>query len=215
MADNKQDPSTNLLERLTVAFEMLAAKNITPSDDRKDELMTQLAVALGDLSKTQLAGSKLIADETRKGVDPSNRQHHEVSVFNRQGKKGNKKPPLKCLMMVPWFLEWESCTREEVELANLLEPGDYIIKRIDNSKIRVDVKIDYKVDAVTPSRLLLTHETAFNNENRGLMPSLADIFRQVCRQNPATKERAAAVMSDEEEEALIEAGSIIVNHSAA
>ncbi len=114
--------------------------------------------------------------------------------------------------MIPWLVEWEGCTREEVELLNLLEGGSYTIKRADRSKINVEVVIDYKADRVTPSLLTVRHESAFNNDNFKMMPPLADMLRDMLKQHDRTIALAAAsVLTDEEEEALIEAGDLSVS----
>lgn len=201
-----------VLARLTSALEGLAAN--ANGGGRSEELMIRLSAALERVSEAQLEGSKLIADETRRAHRPSNEVVPHVSVFNRRGilLPDYQKPKLKCIMLLPWLVEWESITREEVELLNLLQAGEYVMKRIDNSKVRVDVRIEYKTDGVTPSRLLLNHDTAFNNDNFKLVPPMPDMLRQLLKQHdPEIRSIAAAIMTDEEEEALIEAGELTVS----
>lgn len=186
------------------------------NDDRLFHMMDTLSTALVRLSESNIEGSKLIADETRRAHRPSNEIAHNRSVFNRRGvtlpEEEYKKPALKCIMMIPWLIEWESINREEVELLNLLQPGEYVLSRVDRTKIRVTVHVNYKVDNVTPSQLIMNHETAFNNDNKDLMPPLTDWLRMILKQHdPETRSLAAAVMSDEEEEALIEAGQLSVS----
>lgn len=207
-----------VLNRVTAAIEMLALRQQAAPSSTNEELMATLSNALVRLSETQLEGSKLIADETRRAVRPSNEVVPMISVFNRRGQllpedaEGPRKPLLKCLMMVPWLLEWESCTREEVELANLMEAGEYTLTLNDKTRVRVVCTIDYKADQVTASRLLITHDTAFNKENFRRIPPLSECFRQYLRQHdPEIKQFAAAVMTDEEEEALIAAGELSVS----
>lgn len=215
---SRDDKMMAMMERqeklLALAFTMLEQRGAAPDSERREEMvasaMAQLATAMSEVSRSQREGAKLIADETRRAARPSNEVVPEISVFNRQGRYANKKPPFKCPMMVPWLLEWESCTREEVELANLLQPGEYVIKRVDNSKFLVTVTVDYKLDRVSPSRLLMTNSTAYTNDSHRMLPALVEQFRQVLRQHPAAvKAKAANIMSDEQEEALIEAGEII------
>lgn len=196
-------------------------------DGQATALAKILAPALERMAESNLAGAKLVTAEQRRTHRPSNEFPHLRSVFNRRGvllddqyPEGHAgpegidpiKPKLKCLMMLPWLAEWESMTREEVELLNLLQPGTYMVKRVDNSKVQVTVNTEFKVDGVTPTRLLVNHETAYNNDNQRLWPSIADWCRQVLRQHDQTTARlASAVMSDEEEEALIEAGDLVVS----
>lgn len=217
---NQPDP-WDILARLASALESAKASPAAANSD----IMARLTTALERVPEAQVEGAKIIASETRRAHRPSNEVVPQCSVFNRRGTllpddaKGPRKPPFKCVMMVPFLLEWESCTREEVELANLLEAGEYQLSLIDRSKIRMAVKIDYKLDGVTPSRLLMNNVgpdgqagTAFNNDNFRLVPPLSDWFRQILRQHDKTvKAKAAAIMSDEEEEALIEAGELSIS----
>lgn len=209
MAKNDDTPSTE--DRLIQALEILAANN---SSARNEELMITLTKAMERISETSLAGSKMIADETRRAHRPSNEQVPNTSVFNRRGVllSDYEKPKLKCLMMMPWLLEWESMTREEVELANLLEPGEYALVRMDNSPIRVNIQADYKVDGVTMSRLVLHSDTGFNNDNFRTHRPFPEILRSLLKQHsPEMRAKAAGVMTDEEEEALIEIGQLSVS----
>lgn len=182
-------------------------------DSQAEGLVQALAPALERLADATLAGAKIQADETRRAHRPSNEVVPMISVFNRRGETlpGYTKPKLKCRMDIPWSLRDEELTREEVELFNLLQPGEYAVKRNDGSKITMTVVVRYAVDQVTPSHLVMNHETAFNNDHKNLMPSLADMARQMLRQHdPAIRKLSAAVMSDEEEEALIECGDLAI-----
>lgn len=220
--DDTQPPAIDpmaVMAQLAQSMAVIAA-HITkaPAETNNAELMLTLSKALERVSEAQMAGSKLIADETRRAHRPSNEVVPGCSVFNRRGNllpydaTGPTKQKLKCIMLVPWIVEWESCTREEVDLLNLLQPGEYQLKRIDNSKVRVSIQVELRVDGKTPSRLVLTHDTAFNNDNFRLVPPLPDMLRQLLKQHEKDVALAAAlVMSDEEEEALIEAGQLSVS----
>ncbi len=184
------------------------------SDSQAEGLVKALAPALERMAEATLAGAKIQADETKRAFRPSNEVVPKLSVFNRRGEtlEGYTKPKLKCRMDIPWSLRDEEITREEVELFNLLQPGDYIIKRNDGSKVAMTVLVRYGVDQVTPSHLVMNHETAFNNDHKALMPSLADMARQMLRQHvPEIRKAAAAIMTDEEEEALIECGNLAIS----
>lgn len=217
---NKVEPvdQSQILLRLTVALEALSQRQSASPDPTMGSLMETLSLALARVSETQLEGSKMIADETRRAARPSNQVVPGISVFNRRGLNlpdnatGPIKPKLKCIMMIPWLAEWESLTREEVELLNLVQEGQYVLARIDKSKVKINVHIDYAVDDVTPSRLVMTHDTAFNNDYFKLMPDLASYLRQILKQHDRpTAKKAAEILSDEEEEALIAAGDLTVS----
>lgn len=208
MTDDPQD----VLSRLTLALESLAARQSAGPNEQVGEMMTRLSAALERVSEAQIQGSKMIADETRRAHRPSNEVTPNVSVFNRRGALINAKPKLKCTMMIPWLAEWESLTREEVELLNLLEAGSYVLRRIDDSRVNVTVRVDLNVDGKTPSRLILTHDTAFNNDNFRQMPSLALMLRQLLKQHePETATAAKVILTDEEEEDLIASGELTVS----
>lgn len=206
---------SRIADALTGIKEKIAGGN---DSSRNQEMLVGLSAALQRLAETNIEGSKLIASETRRAHRPSNEIAPGISVFNRRGLNlpedatGVRKPLLKCLMMIPWLVEWESITREEAELLNLIEAGEYTLRRIDDSTIRVSVQMEYRVDG-KPSRMLINHDTGFNNDNFRLVPRLADYLRQLLRQHDSVeiKRRAAAVLSDQEEADLIEAGELSVS----
>lgn len=201
-----------ILERLTAALE---ANKQQPSTEHTESINARLTEALERLAESNIQGAQIMASETRRAHRPSNEVVPGISVFNRRGEMlpDYQKPKLKCIMMLPWLVEWESCTREEVELLNLLQAGEYNLKRIDNSKVRCTVVIDFKVDGITPSRLVMNHDTAFNNDNFKLMPPMTEMLRQILRQSvdKDIMKAAAAVLTDDEEEALIEAGELSIS----
>lgn len=224
--ESNEEPQTpNPWEILNKLSDALTSAKQAAQSTGSEELMVRLTSALERVSAAQLQGAELIASETRRAHRPSNEVTPRISVFNRRGVllppgvDGPTKPPLRCVMMIPWLVEWESCTREEVELLNLLEQGEYRLTLSDKSKVMIGVKIDYKLDGITPGRLILNSlsqdgspGTAFNKDNfRNVLP-LPDMLRQLLRRHkPEVAARAASIMSDEEEEALIEAGQLVVS----
>lgn len=196
-------------ERFTTAIESISARR----DEGPAPNQDKMAEALQMLAEATKVGSELQARETRRAHRPSNEVVPMISVFNRRGETldGYKKPALKCVMMIPWLAEWESQTREEVELLNLLEPGIYQMELNDGESVAATVKIDFKVDG-KPSRLLMTHETAFNNDNFKKMLPMRTILRNLLSQHREEVASAARfVMTDSEEKALIEAGKLLVS----
>jgi hypothetical protein len=200
-----------VMARVANALEAIASRGNPSQDGQAIEKLTE---ALARMTDAQIATGEKQVEEQKRAFRPENKIIPNVSVFNRRGTllEDYQKPPLKCLMMLPWLAEWESLTREEVELLNLLEAGSYIIKRADRSKITVSVDVRYKLDNITPSMLLINHETAFNNDNFKNLPPLADMLRDMLKQHDRTiAHQAAAILTDEEEEALIEAGQLSVS----
>lgn len=209
----RQPDPMEVLLRVTAALEAIAAKSAPASED--SNAIAVLTQALARMTDSQMEGAKLIALETRRAARPSNEVIPNVSVFNRRGTMlGDEyqKPKLKCKMLLPWEAEDESMTREEVELLNLMEAGIYTIHRIDRSKITVTVQVQYGVDNISPTHLVMQHDTAYNNDNFRLMPPFADMLREMLRQHDRSiAQIAKAVLTDEEEEALIEAGELSVS----
>lgn len=209
-----------IMNRMAAAMESLAARPAGGSEDSKAlQVLTDAMIRMTD---AQVSGSNKMVEEQRRAFRPSNQVIPEISVFNRRGRdpqvdektgkvQGSTKPPLKCAMFIPWIAEWESLTREEVELLNLLEDGAYSIKRQDRSKITMTVQTRYAEDNKTPSMLFINHETAFNQDNFRNMPPLADMLRDMLKQHDRpVAQKAAIILTDEEEEAMIEAGALTV-----
>lgn len=206
---------TSIEERMMAMMAMMTnAIAALANKGGDDKAVVALTAAFDRMTAAQQQSANFAIEESRKAFRPSNQVIPNISVFNRRGDllEDYKKPPLKCLMMIPWLVEWESCTREEVELLNLLEAGSYTIKRADRSKIAMEVVMEYKSDRVTPSLLTIRHESAFNNDNFKMMPPLPDLLRDMLKQHDRTIAMAAAmVLSDEEEEAAIESGDLSVS----
>lgn len=225
-AQELSDVNTNtlLVAMLERMGDVLSRMQQAPKSDTSDELLARLTDSMERVAASQVQGAQIIANETRRAHRPSNEIVPGRSVFNRRGAalpdnaSGPRKPVLRCDMLVPWELDADSCTREEVELANLLQQGDYTMKLTDGTRIPIRIAVQLKMDGVTPSRLLLTHTTpdggqgsTFGKEHFRKVPPLVDMLRQILKQHSSdVAALAALVMSDEEEEALIERGQLSV-----
>lgn len=197
-------------DRLAAALEALAVKNTqTPSgDDRLAAAMELMALAIQRMTEGQMKGSQLIADANKRAVRPENANAPMISVFNLRGEKDFPKPRLKCRMLLPWEAEEDSLDREEIELLNLLQAGEYTVVRNDRTKVKMRISIQTKLDSDEASILLLNHDTAFNNDYHRMLPPLTDILRQMLKQNPRTKHLANQVLTMDEEAALILTGQL-------
>jgi hypothetical protein len=218
--------SVSSIDRLTAAIEKMATlqmmmleKGQQPSSENV-AIMSALTEALERVSQNQMKGAEVVAQSYRQVHRPSNEVAHLRNVFHPRGNPllltDYEQPKLKCSCWVPRPEEPSDnmLTREETELLNILTecPGVYVITRIDDTKIKLAVKVDYGVDEVTPSRLVLQHDTAFNNEYFRLLPPLHSQLRQVFAQhsNPDIRRRAAEVLTMDEEMTLIKAGKLSV-----
>lgn len=198
-------PDADPMTRLAASIEKIAARQAGPSP-----IDPTLALLLGGMMKTmealvqqQAISNKNNAEALRRGQDPSNPFAPDVNVFNPRGERDHPRPRLKCKMFLPWEAEWESLTREEIQLLNLLEPGDYYVMRNDESRVMVTVRATINVNTGGYDRLLMNSEISLNNDYHILMPPLRKWVRQMLDQRPHTKAAAREVMTMEEEVALI------------
>ncbi len=187
--------------RVLEAMESRQASGDVASNNQLAASMLMIAEAMNGFRQAQLQGAQTVADMQRRTVMPENKFFPGISAFNVRGDKDFPRPVLKCEMFLPWPAEEDSLTREEVELLNLLIPGEYTIRRADRTPIKIQVTVQLKLDSDRPSKLLIHHDTAFNNDNHRLMPY--DWIRQMCLSHPAIKAQARAVLTMEDEEALI------------
>jgi hypothetical protein len=132
----------------------------------------------------------------------------KVSVYNPRGQKDFPMPALKCECYAPFQLtpslqeSSPSLDREEVELFNLLEPGDYQVQLADESWIPVCVvgtrntvsgQLE-KIGLMGPRDSDTGHYTAlFTSSNKQTFPPFKKMLRQILG------EKADAVMPMGEE----------------
>lgn len=226
LAEPEEMVSVSSIDRLTAAIEKMATlqmmmleKGQQPSAENT-VVMSALTEALERVSQNQMRGAEVVAQSYRQVHRPSNEVAHERSVFHPRGNpsliEGYERPILRCSCWVPRPEEPNDnmLTREETELLNILVevPGVYVITRIDDTKVKIAVKVDYGVDDVTPTRLIMQHDTAFNNEYFRLLPPLHSQLRQIFGQHSdeTIRARAREVLTMDEEMALIKAGKLSV-----
>jgi hypothetical protein len=199
-----QQQIVELLERVTKA---------PPADT--SAILDKLTSAMDRLAETQAQTTQIAAAERRRATRSSNEIVPNRSAFNPRGETcpdGWTKPTLKCAMYLPWVAEEECLTREEIELLNLLEQGEYLVTRIDDSRVPLEVRIETNLEGTKPTRLLMTNETAFNRDYFRQMPPLHTLLRQMLAQHrPEVARAAAGVLTMDTEHALIAAGQLSVS----
>lgn len=200
-------PATDdMLGRLTAAMEVIAAQ--PNRSDAMEKAFDRLAAAFERMAENQLIGADRVAKATKVASRPSNEAFPSISVFNLRGDKDFPKPRLKYLILAPYPIEHEMVTREEIELLNIVTPGEYVVRRNDNTKIKITIRATYKLDSDDMDKVLINHDTAFNNDYHQLMPPFSNWLRQILTQNPKTKQAANLVLTMDEEAALIVAGKL-------
>lgn len=175
-----------------------------PAPTMDTRLMERLVTVMEKVVAGQAAATEATAAAVRRNQDPSNVHAPGVSVFNPRGERDYPRPRIKFRAFLPWEAEWESMTREEIELVNLLESGDYYVRRNDESRVKLTIRTSDNPNTGEIERLLMNTDTAFNNDYAYLMPPLRSILRQVLSQRPHTKAAAEEVMTMEEEMDLID-----------
>lgn len=175
----------------------------------KDEKDTDIATALDRLAQIAEA-QQTVAQATANQLKPKSLEVAQVaqrSPFNPRGEKSFPMPRLKCEIYAPWKQEpnHHNLTREEVELFNLLDPGEYEFELNDGSPARMTVVGDKNAATGVIEKLRLTPEPMWNNEHKGRFRSMAETLRQMLG------DRATPVRSMKREQALIADGQLAVS----
>jgi hypothetical protein len=194
-----------VLAGIQQALTLLAQR---PAESQDPDMMAKLTGAMERIASATTEAAEKTVLESKRAFRPSNEVSPNRSVFHPRGRALT--PDLKCRMAVPWPVSGDTETREEVQLLNLLEQGEYRVRRPDGSAYveRVTAKTDLNGKL---SDLNITNETAFNNDNYKTAPGLVDRLRQMLKQHPKPiREQAAAVLSMDEEQALIDSHELSV-----
>lgn len=199
---------SDMQARMDAMLTKMEAQQQAGTGDSSGQLATamlMIAEAMNGFRQATLDGANTVADVHRRGTSQENKWFPGISVFNLRGDKDYPRPTLKCAMFLPWPAEPESLTREELELLNLLEPGEYDVTLVDARKVRLSVTAEKHLNSDVVSKLTIAHPTAFNNEYHMLMPY--NWIRQMAesRTNPVIRARAQAVLTMDDEADLIAA----------
>jgi hypothetical protein len=163
---------------------MAKANDDEPTTAQVLDKLTQILAGNQEVQKAQLKQTAPKSNATGPGI----------SVFNPRGQKDYAMPMLKCELYAPFQLtpslqeSSPSLDREEVELFNLLEPGEYQIQLADESWIPVCVvgrkngltgKLEQlglmgSVDADTGH-----HTALFTSSNKQTFPTFKKMLRQI------------------------------------
>ena len=176
-------------------------------------VLQALVVALQQIASGQVNSQRAATealDMAARQQQPDNKFAPNISDYNPQGDRQFPRPKLKCEMFLPWEAEAESLTYEEIELLNLLEDGEYMIKRNDGAKVKVVVKLKMNTNG-TPDVLMMNSEAAFNDENHWMMPGLTIILRQILESRPHTRTAAQKIYTMDTRVVMVESGELAVS----
>lgn len=171
----------------------MAKEKETGAVSQQDEptmasVMDKLAAILASGQQTQ---QKAMEQARPKSVDT-----HGISAFNPRGQKDYPMPELKCEILAPWLLKpgLHGCDREEVELFNLLEPGEFTLELHDGSRRTVCVVGTKNTQTGQLEQLALAgaydpetkhHGALFTKEDRQNFPAMRVILRSLLAQQGA------------------------------
>ena len=163
---------------------------------QKEQLKIQ-----GQQAQAQL----IVSEETAKRLKPKSLEIADCaqrSPFNPRGERSYPMPRLKCEIYAPWKMDPQShsLTREEVELFNLLEPGEYHFDLNDGTPAIMRV-VGVRNDATGQlEKLQLSPVPNWDNEHKGRFRSMAEILRQMlggCTGIRTMAQEKAAIASGE------------------
>lgn len=149
---------------------------------------------------------------------PSNKRPPDISAFNPRGEKDFPMPKLKCRMLIPHPQDpnFHGCTREEVELLNRLEFGEYRVTLNDGTVQTANV-IGNKHPQTGEITLLEIRGQMDGNGNFGAlyskdrfrdMPALAPMLRDMLSQKGIAHED---VLTMGQERELVKLGQLEVS----
>lgn len=195
----------------------MAKPQTTPTDPTDVPLtgMTPESIAMiqgfqalvQELRETRQEAPMLNAQAFEKVRNPSNVVSTGRSVFNPRGTKLDDwtMPELKCEIHAPWKIHpaYHGLDREEVELFNLLEAGEYVIELNDQTPAKVAVRV-IKND-ITGKVEKMHLDTNWSEEHKGKYPAMRNMLRQMLGK------KAESVWTMKEELALIKSGDLSVS----
>ncbi len=156
----------------------------TPAVERLLAMMVEANIAANKVQNEQLR-------QTRK---KSNDFSPEISEYNPRGQKDFPMPDLKCEVLMPWPLRkgfQHGLTREEVELMNLIEPGEYVISLLDGTEVTCSVLGTKNTVTRKIERLAFMgaydveanlYATLYTKERRTSFPSMVFTLREILEQ---------------------------------
>ena len=106
-----------------------------------------------------------------------------ISALNPLGERDHPRPDLQCRMIwVGYELSKETLSRQEIELLNRLQPGDYWVTKADQKRIRFNVA--EKITDGGQREMLTVHFPCKGKENSQNHASLVAYVQEVLGERP-------------------------------
>lgn len=189
------------------------------SKDDSIEDEPTIAQALASLAEIARQGQEVQKAQLKQTAKKSNEFGPNISPYCLRGEKDYANPLLKCTVDCPSHETptYNALDREEIELLNLLEPGDYVIEMLDGSTIPLCVlgvrnhetgKLESMRFAGQYDEEARQHGSLYTAERRSSFPSLKSMVRQMLEQRSVEH---AGVLTMVRERALIKSGELLVS----
>lgn len=147
------------------------------------------AQVLARLTDILVQGQEVQKAQLKQTAKKSNAQGPNISPYNLRGEKDFANPLLKCTVDCPSHETptYNALDREEIELMNLLEPGDYVIEMVDGSMVPMSVigQRNHETGKIEAMRFAgpfdedsKQHSSLYTAERRSTFPSLKVQLRQ-------------------------------------
>lgn len=168
-----------------------------------------IAAALDRLAKIA-ESQQSVAQSTAKRLAPKSLEVGEIaqiSAFNPRGERSFPMPRLKCQIHAPWLIDpnGHGCSREEVELFNLLEPGVYQFELNDNTPAEMEVTTVMNKATNAVEKMFLKPTPNWSEEHRQKFKAMPLILREILG------DKAAHVLSMKQEKTQIAKGALAVS----
>lgn len=111
----------------------------TEKEPAKEPTMAEVMAMFAEIQRQTLENQKEQINVSREQVKQTKKRSNVspplISAFNPQGEKDYPMPRLKCEFWMPWIEHpnYHGNTWEEVELLNLIEPGEYMVTLTDGT----------------------------------------------------------------------------------
>ena len=140
-------PEPSMADVLLAINATLQEMRKAPANDTSSVIADRLTAMLEAQQAKQVVDTMDTAEARKSGrhVGPTgvleNEFPPEISFLNPLGERDHPRPELKCRIVWAGYEEKkESLTREEIELLNQIEPGDYRVTKSDGVTIPFTVK---------------------------------------------------------------------------
>ena len=163
-------------------------KDVKPAETGEPEIT--LAQVLDRLAAIQEGNQRVQREQLKQTASKSKARAPNISPYNPRGEKDYPMPELKCTIHMPFRQRPadHGLDREEVELFNLLQPGNYRVTLNDESTLTIAVvgrinRATGKIEEMYISGPLDPdsgqHTPLFTKETKQLFPGLRTMLREM------------------------------------